>query len=359
MVCSKPPEVQRPVWHPDVFARRAANLAARQRILAALRTWFAAENFAEVETPILQVSPGNEVHLQTFATQLTDPHRDTAPQTLHLHTSPEFAMKKLLVAGVPRLYQLARVFRNGELSARHHPEFLMLEWYRANADTQEIMWDCIGLLRAVAQAAGCTHFTADGTSCDPFRDWETLSVPEAFRHYADIDLLATIADPYAPTPGTLATEAARIGLRVMPDDSWGDLFFRIMGERIEPFLGHERPTFLCDYPVNQAALARPKPNDPRLAERFELYVCGVELANAFGELTDAAEQERRFHADNDLREKLYGTRAPIDEDFLTALRYGMPESAGIALGVDRLVMLATGAERIEDVLWLPVMTAVE
>jgi lysyl-tRNA synthetase class 2 len=342
-----------PPWHPDEYLRRKPHLEARQRVIAATRGFFAAEDFAEVETPILQISPGNETHLRAFATALKSP-RGEAPQKRYLHTSPEFAMKKLLVAGVPRLYQLAHAFRNGERSSLHHPEFLMLEWYRAEATLGAIMEDCVRLVRAAAQAAGRRIFATNGMICDPFGDWEMLSVPEAFRRYADIDLLATMPKVYESDAAMLAQEARRIGVHAGEGDRWDDLFFRIMGERIEPHLGETSPTFLCDYPVSQAALARPKPDNPKLAERFELYICGIELANAFGELTDAGEQERRFQADMNLKEKLYGERYPIDADFIAALRHGMPESAGIALGFDRLVMLCAGVERIEDVLWLPV-----
>jgi elongation factor P--(R)-beta-lysine ligase len=345
-------------WHPEQFARRAGNLAVRQRVMNAMRAYFAREDFAEVDTPILQVSPGMEVHLQAFKTQLKGPRPDEQ-RTLYLHTSPEFAMKKLLVAGVPRLYQFAHTFRNGERSSRHHPEFLMLEWYRAHADIQAIMKDCIALVRAVAEAANRKTFQANTMFCDPFVEWETLSVPEAFERYADIDLLKTMADPYVPDPTLLSQEAQRTGVRMAKGDTWDDLFFRIMGEKIEPFLGKDRPTFLCDYPVSQAALARPKKSDPRLAERFELYICGIELANAFGELTNADEQLRRFKADMDLKEKLYGERYPVDDDFIAALCHGMPESAGIALGTDRLIMLCAGTETIEDVLWLPVAPIAE
>ncbi len=323
-----------------------------------MRAYFDAQDFAEVETPALQISPGNEVHLQAFRTELLDPHGGAA-QTMYLHTSPEFAMKKLLVAGEPRIFQLAHAYRNGERSSRHHPEFIMLEWYRAHADTRDLMQDCVALVRACALAARSDRapFTANGMTCDPFADWETLSVPEAFRRYADIDLLATAPDPLAPDTALLAAEARRIGLRVAEDDRWDDVFFRVMMEKIEPYLGKDHPMFLCDYPVSMAALARPKPEDPRLAERFELYIAGYEIANAFGELTDANEQRRRFQADMDLKEQIYGERFPIDADFMAALDHGMPPSAGIALGLDRLVMLCAGAERIEDILWAPVASA--
>lgn len=352
----------KPVWHPSEFARRKINLDVRQRVIAALRGYFAREDFAEVETPILQTMPGGEVHLQAFATELKGPRGETS-QKLYLHTSPEIAMKKLLVAGVLRLYQFAHCFRNGERSSLHQPEFLMCEWYRSEGSgvrdqgknlLDEIKQDCIVLVRACAEAAKKKVFAANGMSCDPFAEWENLGVPEAFRCYADIDVLAMAPDPQRPDTKLLAREVKRIGLRASDGDTWDDLFFRVMGEKIEPHLGKDRPTFLCDYPVSQAALAKPKIDDPRLAERAEFYICGIEMANGFFELTDADEQRRRFEADMAMKRKLYGESWPVDEDFIEALRFGMPPSAGIALGVDRLVMLCAGAERIEDVLWLPV-----
>lgn len=343
-----------PPWHPDELLRRKPNLEARSRVISSIRNYFASEDFTEVDTPILQVSPGNETHLHAFKTEIKSLTGE-APQTRYLHTSPEFAMKKLLVAGIPRLYQLAHAFRNGERSSRHHPEFMMLEWYRANATLRTIMDDCINLVRTSAKATGCRIFSANNMACDPFLDWTELSVPEAFQRYVNIDLLATMPDGHNPDTKALAVEAERLGVHVSEDDVWDDLFFRILGERIEPHLGNRQPTFLCDYPVSQAALARPKTDNPNLAERFELYICGIELANAFGELTNPDEQLRRFQTDMDMKEKLYGERHPIDEDFIAALRHGMPDSAGIALGFDRLVMLCAGAERIDDVLWLPVM----
>jgi len=340
-------------WHPESFAQRRPHLAARQKVISAIRAYFDGQDFAEVDTPALQVSPGNEVHLQAFKTAFRDPHGGD-DQTLYLHTSPEFSMKKLLVAGEPRIYQIAHTYRNAEKSSSHHPEFSMIEWYRTYSDTKAIMQDCIALVRSCAKQVGRTQFEANGLSCDPFAEWEILSVAQAFRNYANIDLLATAPNPLAPDAALLRKAMEPLGLHMAEDDSWDDLFFRVMGEKIEPFLGKDRPTFLCDYPISMAALARPKPEDPRLAERFELYMAGYEIANAFGELTDADEQERRFKADMELKEKLHGERFPIDADFIQALRCGMPPSSGIALGLDRLVMLCAGAEKIEDVLWLPV-----
>jgi lysyl-tRNA synthetase class 2 len=276
-----------------------------------------------------------------------------------LHTSPEFAMKKLLVAGLPRIFQIAHVFRNAERSRLHHPEFAMLEWYRAGEAWPELVRDAVALVRAAATAAGTDRLRFDGAEADPFVAWERLSVAEAFRRDAGLDLMALLPPPGQEDAGTPATrafaaEAERRGLRPAEDDRWDDVFFRLFLDRIEPRLGRGRPTVLSGYPLCMAALARPDPADPRLAERFELYVCGVELANAFGELTDPVEQRRRFEADMAVKQARYGVRYPIDEDFLAALGHGLPEASGIALGVDRLVMLATGAPRIDDVLWAPV-----
>lgn len=340
-------------WHPGLYLRKIPMLQTRQKLKKALRDYFMALGFHEVDTPALQISPGLEVHLHAFKTELGDPHNDRK-QTLYLHTSPEFTMKKLLVAGIPRLYQLCHVYRNNERSSTHHPEFMMLEWYRADSSYEDLMADCVGLIRACATAGGMTKFAFGTTACDPFLDWETLTVAEAFQRYCGIDLLATMPSPHTGDAEKLREDAVRIGLRTSGDDSWDNMFFRILTQKIEPNLGQERPTFLADYPVSHAALARPKPGEPRLAERFELYICGLELANGFGELTDPAEQRKRFEADMDAKARLYGERYPIDEDFMAALTFGMPPSAGIALGFDRLAMLCGGATEITDILWAPV-----
>lgn len=344
-------------WKPHVYAARRPHLETRQKVLGAVRRFFADEGFAEVETPALQVSPGLEPHLAAFRTELEAPDR-ARRRTLYLHTSPEFTMKKLLVAGEPRLYQLCKVFRNAERAGTHHPEFSMIEWYRAHASYRDIMEDCVGLLRGALRAAGRPRFAWRGLESDPFGDWERVSVADAFERYAGIDLFACMgSDPKNPDPALFAPQARTLGLKPAESDSWDDIFFRIFLEHIEPKLGHPAPTILYDYPISMAALSRPKPGDARLAERFEIYVCGLELANAFGELTDAAVQRARFEADMDLKERLYGLRYPIDEDFLAALEHGMPESAGIALGFDRLVMLAAGVKHIDDILWAPVAEA--
>ena len=339
-------------WRPDRFAARRGRLEQRGRILGAVRGFFAAHGYVEVGTPALQVSPGLEPHLRAFKTPLHDPH-DRAAQR-YLHTSPEFAMKKLLVAGMPRIWQLAHVFRDGERSATHHPEFTMLEWYRLGATYRDLMDECTALIRTCQDAADAQAFTWRGHTADALRPWQRLSVAEAFEEHCSIDLLATAPDPLAPNLERLAAAAGHLGIAPHAGDDWEALYFRIFLERIEPVLGRGVPTILYDYPLSMAALSRRSPADPRLAERFEVYVCGLELANAFGELTGAAEQRRRFGADQAEKQALYGETYPIDEDFLAALEHGLPECAGVALGFDRLVMLATGAEDIEDVLWAPV-----
>lgn len=320
--------------------------------MAATRAYFAEEHFIEVDTPALQISPGMEPHLSAFATTYVTPRGET--RRLYLATSPEFACKKLLVAGMQRIYQLSHVFRNNEDSSRHHPEFTMLEWYRVNAGYVDLMEDCLQLLRRAATLSGQGDYGYGGRFCDIFAPPVTLTVQEAFEKFLELDLLATIDDPQNPQPEKLRKEAASRGVRVAADDGWDDIALRLLGEKIEPHLGVGRICFLTDYPLCMAALARPKPSDLRVAERFELYVCGLELANAFIELTDPVIQRARFETDQKLKETRYGVNMPIDEDFLAALEHGMPQAAGIALGFDRLVMLATGNEDINDVLWAPV-----
>ncbi|BAT59072.1 elongation factor P--(R)-beta-lysine ligase [Variibacter gotjawalensis] len=340
-----------PWWSPHVHADRRPFLAARGRIKAALRQFFWADGFTEVEGGILQRSPGNEAHLHGFATEKLGP--DGQAERLYLRTSPEFACKKLLAAGEKRIFDFARVFRNRERGALHHPEFTMLEWYRAGETYEALMTDCTALLRLAAEAAGTKSFSWRGLAADPLAEPERVTLAEAFDRYAGIDLLAAVS-PDATDRDALAASANARGIRVAADDTWADVFSRVLVEKIEPKLGIGRATILCEYPVSEAALARPSPRDPRVAERFELYVCGVELANAFGELTDPAEQRRRFIAEMDEKERVYGERYPIDEDFIAALG-SMPQASGSALGFDRLVMLAAGATDIEQVIWTPVV----
>jgi elongation factor P--(R)-beta-lysine ligase len=337
-----------PFWAPHVHADRRPALLARGRIVAALRSWFAGQGFIEIETGALQVSPGNETHLHAFATSLLASEGTSTP--LYLRTSPEFACKKLLAAGEERIVEFAKVFRNRERGALHHPEFTMVEWYRAGAPYQVLMDDCAALLAQAAQAAGTTQFTFRGRTADPFATPERLTVADAFKKFAGIDLLATLPGG-KPDRTLLARAAEASGIRIAGDDTWGDIFSRVLVERVEHQLGIGRATILDEYPSVQAALAKPS-RDPRIAERFELYVCGVELANGFGELTDAVEQRRRLEQEMSEKQRLYRERYPIDEDFLAALAT-MPQACGIALGLDRLVMLATGAARIDQVIWNP------
>jgi lysyl-tRNA synthetase class 2 len=337
-----------PFWDPRVHFDRRPALLARGRIVAALRAWFAAADFVEVETGALQVSPGNETHLHAFATRLAAPDGTASP--LYLRTSPEFACKKLLAAGERRIVEFAKVFRNRERGALHHPEFTLLEWYRAGERYDVLMADCAALLARAAQAAGVRELTFRGRAADPFAEPKRLTVAEAFARFAGVDLLVTLAHG-GPDREALARAARAAGVRVGNDDRWADIFSRVLVERVEGNLGIGRATILDQYPAVLAALARPAA-DPRVAERFELYVCGVELANGFGELTDPAEQRVRLEREMTEKQRIYGERYPIDEDFLAALA-AMPQACGIALGLDRLVMLATGAARIDQVLWNP------
>jgi len=340
-----------PWWTPHRHADRRPRLLQRNAITAAVRGWFAERDFIEVQTAALQVSPGNETHLSAFATQAILP--DTSRETLYLHTSPEFACKKLLAAGEERIFSLGAVWRNRERGPLHHPEFTMLEWYRVGETYESLMQDCATLLAMAAEKTGAKSFSFRGREADPFAEPERLSVADAFSRHAGIDLLATVSADGSTDRDALYAAVSAAGFRTAPDDTWTDLFSRVMVERIEPNLGTSRATILYEYPICEAALARPSPRDGRVAERFELYCCGVELANAFGELTDPDEQRRRFAADMDEKEKIYGERYPIDEGFLAALKI-MPDASGAALGFDRLVMLATGARSVDDVIWTPV-----
>ena len=338
-----------PYWDPRVHSDRRATLLLRNRIKEASRTHFETCGFTEVECGALQLSPGNEAHLHAFSTELTRPDRSRAQY--HLHTSPEFACKKLLAAGETRIFEFAHVFRNRERGVLHAPEFTMLEWYRANEPYQSVQDDCMRLLKIAGDIAG-SPLRFRQRSCDPGAEPERLTVAEAFRYHAGIELLEALSRDGQGDRNHLATKARRARLDVAENDTWSDIFSKILVSRIEPRLGNGAPTILYEYPRCEAALARATPDDPRVAERFEIYVCGVELANGFGELTDPVEQRARFNAEMDEKERVYGERYPIDEDFLEALAL-MPPASGVALGFDRLVMLAASAPRIDDVIWTP------
>lgn len=316
----------RPDWHPERLAARLPFLAARGRLTAATRAHFAIQGYTEVETPALVPSPGAEVHLAAFETAF-QPHLGVgAARSLFLRTSPELAIKRLLAGGAGPVFELARVWRNGEISDRHAPEFTMLEWYRPGLSMAGMMDETEAYLRAVWPA--CPALAR-------------ISVAEAFdRWCGGLDILASEGDA-----------TALRGTGGAADESWEDGFFRLLLERVEPHL----TGFLTHWPAPQAALARRDPADPRAALRFELFVGGLELANAFEELTDPAEQRARLEHDMAERVRLHGPAAawPVDQDFLAALEHGMPAASGIAMGFDRLAMLVSGARRIADVQWLP------
>lgn len=314
-------------WHKNEFSVKKLNLYKRAKLVKSIRTWFDSNDFLEVESPSLQKSPGMEAHLRAFRTEKISPELDKSEE-LFLHTSPEFAMKKLLVAGLPKIYQICHCFRNAEGSSLHSCEFTMIEWYRANSNYNKIMQDCEKLIRFCATETGTKTLKHKDMQSDPFAEWEKISVIDAYKKYAGIT----------------------VNLDASPEE-WEELFYKTFLNEVEPNLGQGAPTILYDYPVSMAALSRQKPEEPKLAERFELYICGIELANAFGELTDAKIQRKRFEEDLKLKKELYNEEWPLDEDFISALENGMPESGGIALGIDRLAMLICGVDTMNEILW--------
>ena len=340
-----------PWWNRERHADRRPILLARNKIEAQVRAYLAGNDFLMVDPPGLQRSPGNETHLHAFSTQMIG--NDGTGETRYLHTSPEFSMKKLLAAGERRIASLGHVWRNRERTATHHPEFTMLEWYRVGEPYESVMTDCVEMIRIAARVTGATQLRGKGRTADPFAEPERLSVAEAFSRYAGVDLLATIRMDGTTDAEALATALRQAGIAVPAEHTWSYLFTRVLVEKVEPQLGMERVTILDRYPASEAALARRPEDDRRVAERFEIYACGVELANGFGELIDPEVQRRNLSAEMDEKQRLYGERYPIDEDFLAALAI-MPEASGVALGFDRLVMLATGAPKIDDVVWVPV-----
>jgi len=340
-----------PWWTPRFHSDRRPLLLTRNRIQAAIRGWLAGEGFIEVDPAALAISPGNEAHLHGFRTEAIG--NDGVGRQLYLHTSPEFAMKKLLAAGETRIHAFSHVWRNRERGALHSPEFTMLEWYRVGEGYEILMADTVAFLRLAATGAGASALQFRDRTCDPFAEPERVSVAEAFEEHAGVDLMASIRADGSTDAGVLGAELDRIGVRRAGDDTWSDMLSRVLSEKVEPMLGMGRVTILDRYPAAEAALARRVPGDLRVAERFEVYACGVELANGFGELTDPGEQRRRFEAEMTEKARVYGESYPLDEDFLAALER-MPPAAGIAMGFDRVVMLATGAPRIDDVMWTPV-----
>lgn len=332
-------------WRPDRHADRRPFLLQRTRVLHGVRSYFHERDVLEVECGALQQSPGGEVNLHAFETARR--WDDGTAQQLYLHTSPEFACKKLLAAGEKRIFFLGPVYRNREEGPLHAPEFTMLEWYRTGEGYEAVMSDCCALALMAQQACGADSLKWRGQSCDAALEAERLSVTEAFRRHASLDLDALIDDPK-----TMPAAAKDAGVDVLPDDDWSDLFSRILVRHIEPNLGRDRLTILDRYPARESAMARPCSDDPRYGERFEVYACGVELANGFGELTDPNLQRERLAAEMAEKYRRHGAAWPIDEDFLEALSI-MPAASGCALGFDRLVLLASGASKLSDVIWTP------
>jgi len=332
---------------------RIAAARARARLQAALRSHLAERGWDEVETPCLVAAPGMEPHLRAFETELV-PEAGGASRPLYLHTSPEYAMKRLLAEGFGRIFQLARVFRNGEISATHNPEFTMLEMYRTGTDHRGIMEDLEQTVAAGARAlhpAGEARARWRGRELDLAPPFERLGVAVAFSSIG-IDLAACAGDA-----GRLRAAARARGLDAGPEgERFEDAFFRVFLQAIEPGLGRARPVYLVDWPAPMAALARLDPADPRWAQRFELYAAGIELANGFAELNDGAEQRRRLVEERELRRRLGRPAYPIDERFLEAVGR-MPEAGGVALGLDRLLMILTGAGSIGEVLLFPASEA--
>ena len=339
------------------FERKLPFLLSRNKIIAGIKEFFANENFVEVDTPILQYSPGMEVHLFGFETWFNDIN-GVDKQKLYLHTSPEFSMKKLLSFGMKNIYQFTHTFRNEVVSPTHYPEFTMLEWYRTGVDYTKLMDDCEKILKKSLSIIGAKYFEYNGIKCKVDKGVEKLTIKEAFEKYCHFDVLATIDNIKKPTVDAIKTKAEKLGIHVSPSDSWDDVYEKLMFEFIEPNLGNEKPTILYEYPIHQAALSKANDANPYVAERFEIYVCGVELGNAFTELTDRKVQEARFESDQKEKMNLYGETFPIDYEFLDAVE-NMQPCTGIAVGVDRLIMLATHAKDVRDVLWIEIPTLSE
>lgn len=329
--------MKRPAWQPSADW---ATLHLRAELLARIRSFFAARGVLEVETPMLSAAASTDPNLASFSTVYSGPGPRHG-RTLYLHTSPEFPMKRLLAAGSGCIYQIARAFRDGEAGRRHNPEFTLLEWYRIGFDHHRLMDEVAELVMELL--AGRL----------PLAEPERLSYRATFQRHLNLD-------PHRATVAELAACAERQQVPIPPGmpadrtDPWLDL---LLTHRLEPHLGPGRLTFVYDYPASQAALARLRPGEPPVGERFELYLNGVELANGFHELGDAGEQRRRFEQENAVRRALGLPSMPVDENLLAALDAGLPDCAGVALGFDRLVMLAAGKPSIQDAIAFPIEIA--
>lgn len=321
-------------------------LEQRALVTKAIREFFWEQGFLEVETPQLVKLPSMEPYLEVFETQLLDVNRN--PHRAFLTSSPEFSMKKLLSQGVGKMFQICKSYRNAEgLSSRHNPEFTILEWYRPREEYTQIMQDCEEMYRFVGNRLGLHALEFRGKTFDLSQPWLRISVQQAFEQYANVDE-ETLLDEQK-----LIAKLAEKGYQTDAETTWEQAFNQIFLNEIEPFLGAEVPTILYEYPAEQAALSRRCAHDPRYAERFEFYIAGLEMGNAFGELTDWEEQLRRLQADREEKERIGRTLYDIDMEFIDALKDGMPPTSGIAVGVDRVVMTFLNAEKIQDVLPFP------
>lgn len=324
----------------------------REQVVDAIREFFKKEGFHEVDTPLLVQSPGTEPYLEVFESELVTPGFEN--KKAYLLTSPELSMKKLLSAGMGSIFTICKSFRNGEgLSSYHNPEFSILEWYRVDADYTDVMKDCENLLLHILTVLklnedGKNQLEYQGVIYDLSTSWERISVSEAFEKYAGVSKEDMLDEE------KIVLIAKEKGYQVDEQTTWEEAYNQILLNEIEPHLGKSKPTILYDYPASQAALSKKKESDPRFAERFEFYIGGIELGNAFSELTDAHEQEARMIADLRYRKELGKVEYKMDSDFIEALRLGMPRTGGIAVGVDRLVMLFSDSASIKDTLLFPV-----
>ena len=333
----------------DAFKK---NFLLRAKIIALIRDFFYKENFLEVETPSLVNLPGMEPYLDPVKVNLN--LKEDQKISGYLITSPEYAMKKILAGGFSKIFQICKSFRAGDaIDDLHNPEFTILEWYRTDADYADIMRDTERLIAYVyknlkeGRDSEKLEIKYQGNTINLAPPWERLTMKEAFRKYAKIDLDSNLDRE------SIKESAQEKGYTVNDKDSYDDIFFKIFLSEIEPCLGQSQPTILSDWPAQMAALSKVKKDDPRYAERFEVYIGGLELGNAFSELLDPGEQKKRLLEEQELRKRLGKDEYGIDEEFLEALEGGFPESGGIAVGVDRIVMLFLDTKNIEDVLFFP------
>lgn len=337
-------------WNKDKLEDKMPFLLERQKIKQAINVWFAENSFQEVETAQLQFSPGNEVHLLGLSTIFTSP--DLISKELFFATSPEFSHKKLIAGGMERIYEFARVFRNRDLSKIHSPEFTMLEFYRTNCDWFQIIDDAIKLCQIGANSIGIDKYRFGGIEIDVQAKPKYIKVADAFKEYANIDLNAMLDENGNGLRDEFAKSAISIGLNIDETDDWSNIFTKILIAKIEPHLGKDAICVFYEYPYPEGALAQRCKNNKKFVERFEIYICGLEIANGFGELIDNIEQRKRFEIAMKKQYEIYGKSYNIDEDLLKAIA-NMPPTCGIAIGFDRLIMVLSGARNINDVLWTP------